>query len=97
MPRTETSIRTNQRRRARKDLLQAAARLLKQGRKLSMEDVAVEAMVSRALAEPVTQIVDSVKTALEAMPPELAADIVDKGIVLTGGGALLRKPATRAL
>jgi len=31
-----------------------------------------------------------VKTALEAMPPELAADIVDKGIVLTGGGALLR-------
>jgi rod shape-determining protein MreB len=49
-----------------------------------------EAMVSRALAEPVTQIVESVKTALEAMPPELAADIVDKGIVLTGGGALLR-------
>ena len=46
-------------------------------------------MVSRALSEPVTQIVDSVKTALEAMPPELAADIVDKGIVLTGGGALL--------
>jgi len=49
-----------------------------------------EAMVARALSEPVTQIVDSVKTALEAMPPELAADIVDKGIVLTGGGALLR-------
>jgi len=49
-----------------------------------------EAMVSKALAEPVTQIVESVKTALEAMPPELAADIVDKGIVLTGGGALLR-------
>jgi rod shape-determining protein MreB len=49
-----------------------------------------EAMVSRALSEPVQQIVDSVKVALEAMPPELAADIVDKGIVLTGGGALLR-------
>ena len=49
-----------------------------------------EAMVSKALSEPVQQIVDSVKTALEAMPPELAADIVDKGIVLTGGGALLR-------
>jgi rod shape-determining protein MreB len=47
-------------------------------------------MVAKALSEPVQQIVDSVKTALEAMPPELAADIVDKGIVLTGGGALLR-------
>ena len=49
-----------------------------------------EAMVARALSEPVQQIVDAVKVALEAMPPELAADIVDKGIVLTGGGALLR-------
>ena len=41
-------------------------------------------------ADEIRQIVDSVMTALEAMPPELAADIVDKGIVLTGGGALLR-------
>jgi rod shape-determining protein MreB len=49
-----------------------------------------EAMVADALAEPVEQIVDAVKVALEATPPELAADIVDKGIVLTGGGALLR-------
>lgn len=49
-----------------------------------------ERMVADALAEPVTDIVDAVKTALEAMPPELAADIVDKGIMLTGGGALLR-------
>lgn len=39
--------------------------------------------------EPISQIVDAVKTALENTPPELAADIVDKGIVLTGGGALL--------
>ena len=45
---------------------------------------------SEALREPVTDIVDAVKVALEAMPPELAADIVDRGIVLTGGGALLR-------
>lgn len=45
--------------------------------------------VAEALAEPVAQIVDAVKTALENTPPELAADIVDKGIVLTGGGALL--------
>ncbi len=49
-----------------------------------------EAMVADALSEPVGQIVDAVKTALEAMPPELAADIVDKGIMLTGGGSLLR-------
>jgi rod shape-determining protein MreB len=37
----------------------------------------------------VSQIVEAVKVALEATPPELAADIVDKGIVLTGGGSLL--------
>ena len=37
-----------------------------------------------------TQIVEAVKVALEATPPELAADIADKGIMLTGGGALLR-------
>jgi hypothetical protein len=37
----------------------------------------------------VSQIIEAVKVALEATPPELAADIVDKGIVLTGGGALL--------
>jgi rod shape-determining protein MreB len=38
----------------------------------------------------VAQIIDAVKVALEATPPELAADIADKGIMLTGGGALLR-------
>jgi rod shape-determining protein MreB len=37
----------------------------------------------------VNAVVDAVKVALEQTPPELAADIVDKGIVLTGGGALL--------
>ena len=41
------------------------------------------------MAEPVSQIIEAVKIALEQTPPELAADIVDKGIVLTGGGALL--------
>jgi rod shape-determining protein MreB len=45
--------------------------------------------ISEALAEPVGAIVEAVKVALEATPPELAADIVDKGIVLTGGGSLL--------
>ena len=43
-----------------------------------------------AVAEPVSQIIEAVKVALEATPPELAADIADKGIMLTGGGALLR-------
>jgi rod shape-determining protein MreB len=45
--------------------------------------------ISEAMAEPVGAIVEAVKVALEATPPELAADIVDKGIVLTGGGSLL--------
>jgi rod shape-determining protein MreB len=45
--------------------------------------------VREALQGPVNAVVDSVKVALEQTPPELAADIVDKGIVLTGGGALL--------
>jgi rod shape-determining protein MreB len=43
-----------------------------------------------ALSEPVNAIVEAVRNALERTPPELAADIVDKGIVLAGGGALLR-------
>lgn len=46
--------------------------------------------IREALAEPLRMIVDTIKTALEKTPPELAADIVDKGIVLAGGGALLR-------
>ena len=46
--------------------------------------------ISDALSEPVNAILDAVGVALEKTPPELAADIVDKGIVLTGGGALLR-------
>ena len=40
--------------------------------------------------EPVSLIVDAIKDALENSPPELAGDIVDRGIMLTGGGALLR-------
>jgi rod shape-determining protein MreB len=48
-----------------------------------------ERHIAEALAEPVGAIIDAVKGALEHTAPELAADIVDKGIVLTGGGALL--------
>jgi rod shape-determining protein MreB len=47
--------------------------------------------IADSLAEPVSAIVEAVKVALENTPPELAADIVDKGIVLTGGGALLHR------
>jgi rod shape-determining protein MreB len=50
-----------------------------------------EAEVAEAIAEPVSQIIGSVRAALENTPPELAADIVDRGIVMTGGGALLRR------
>ena len=46
--------------------------------------------VREALAEPINAILEAVKTTLERTPPELAADIVDKGIVLAGGGSLLR-------
>ena len=50
-----------------------------------------EAQIADAISDPVKQIVEGVKMALEQAPPELAADIVEKGIVLTGGGALLRE------
>ena len=46
--------------------------------------------ILEALQEPLTGIVQAVKGALEQSPPELASDIAENGIVLTGGGALLR-------
>jgi rod shape-determining protein MreB len=46
--------------------------------------------ITDAIAEPVRAILETIKTALEQTPPELAADIVDNGIVLTGGGSLLK-------
>jgi rod shape-determining protein MreB len=45
--------------------------------------------VRRALDEPVTQIIEAIKSTLDKTPPELAADIMDRGIVLAGGGSLL--------
>ena len=51
--------------------------------------------VRDALAEPVRQIVDAVKLSLEKTPPELAADIRDHGIMLTGGGAMLKGLASK--
>ena len=46
--------------------------------------------VREALLEPISQIVDTVRVTLERCPPELSADLVDRGLVLAGGGALLR-------
>jgi len=46
--------------------------------------------VQEALSEPVASIVEAVKLCLEQTPPELSADILDRGIILTGGGSLLR-------
>lgn len=46
--------------------------------------------VLEALADPLSQIVQAVRNALEQTPPELGADIAERGLVLTGGGALLR-------
>ena len=48
-----------------------------------------ERQISEALAEPVAVIIDTIKRALEQTPPELSADIVESGIMLTGGGSLL--------
>ncbi|CAA6605778.1 MAG: rod shape-determining protein [Alphaproteobacteria bacterium] len=53
------------------------------------ELLVTEHQIAESLAEPVGAIIEAVKVALEHTAPELAADIVDKGIVLTGGGALL--------
>lgn len=46
--------------------------------------------VREALMEPLSQIIEAIRSTLEKTPPELAADIIDRGITLTGGGALLR-------
>ncbi len=77
---------------ARKPEGQGASMLVR-GRDLvtgKPSEIAVtQAEVAEAIAEQVNQIVGAVRVALENTPPELAADIVDRGIVLTGGGALL--------
>lgn len=54
------------------------------------EVVITERQIVESLIEPISAIMEAVKTALENTAPELSSDIVDKGIVLTGGGALLR-------
>ncbi|MBC2582106.1 rod shape-determining protein [Clostridium sp. DJ247] len=49
-----------------------------------------ESQIREALKEPVALIIEAIKTTIEQTPPELAADIMDKGITLSGGGALLK-------
>ena len=49
-----------------------------------------ESQIREALKEPVYAIIESIKTTLEKTPPELSADIMEKGIMLAGGGALLK-------
>jgi rod shape-determining protein MreB len=56
---------------------------------LPKEVAITERQISEALAEPVAVIIDTIKRALEQTPPELSADIVESGIMLTGGGSLL--------
>ena len=54
------------------------------------EIIVTERQIAESLADPISQIIDAVKVALENTAPELAADIVDRGIVMTGGGSLLK-------
>lgn len=54
------------------------------------ELVLSEYQIAEALVEPVREIIEAVKVALESTPPELSSDIVDKGIVMTGGGSQLK-------
>ncbi len=49
-----------------------------------------ERQIAESLVEPIGQIIDAIKVALESAPPELSADIVEKGIVLSGGGSLIK-------
>jgi rod shape-determining protein MreB len=60
------------------------------GRGMPAEIVLTQAQVADALSEPVNQIVEVVRTALENTQPEIAADVIDQGITMTGGGSLLR-------
>ena len=64
------------------------------GRGMPAEVELDQAQIAEALAEPVNQIVEVVRTALENTQPEIAADVIDQGITMTGGGSLLREFST---
>jgi rod shape-determining protein MreB len=69
--------------------MEVRGRCLREGRPRIVE--VTEPEVREALAEPLKAIVGGVRNALECIPPEIAADVYDEGIVLTGGGALLTR------
>ncbi|MBL6664813.1 MAG: rod shape-determining protein [Rickettsiales bacterium] len=54
------------------------------------EMILTEKQIAESLTEPVEQIIEAIKVALESTPPELSSDIVERGIVLSGGGAMLK-------
>src|SRR5206468_6694735 len=64
------------------------------GRGMPAEIELTQSQVADALSEPVNQIVEVVRTALEHTQPEIAADVIDQGITMTGGGSLLREFST---
>ena len=70
-------------------ILLVKGRHLASGRPSEIE--ITEAEIAQALAEPVSHIVEAVRTALEQTAPELSADIIDDGITVSGGGALLSR------
>jgi rod shape-determining protein MreB len=60
------------------------------GRGVPTEIPLNQAQIAEAMADPVSRIVDVVRAALENTQPEIAADVIDQGIMMTGGGSLLR-------
>jgi rod shape-determining protein MreB len=73
---------------ARQQQMEVKGRHLREGRPATV--VLNDAQIREALADPVRQIIRAVRDALERIPPELSADVFDRGIVLSGGGALLQ-------
>lgn len=71
----------------RKEEMDIRGRDMVSGLPLSVTITSDEVM--EALADPIASIIATTKTVLERTPPELSADIIDRGIILTGGGALL--------
>jgi rod shape-determining protein MreB len=68
--------------------MEVKGRHLIQGRPATI--ILNDGQIREALADPIRQIVQAVRDALERIPPELSADVFDRGIVLSGGGALLQ-------
>lgn len=73
--------------------MEVRGRCLREGRPKVV--VVTESEIREALSEPLRVIVTAIRTALDSIPPEIAADVWDNGIVVTGGGALLRGLADR--